>query len=174
MDEKKNRRSLLSAFFMFFALIIAIAGIVACIALFVLPQNIKSENSADNELTEEAFSKVTQEQLDSPDVTIEEVVFFEKSYNETHSAESRDQKILDRIFALKHILLGALMSETHNREGFINICTIHAGGFSPQQQEIIDWYLGLNEAQQEQWEKCQRVTNLSEFKDAVKKQNNIK
>ena len=173
MEEQKNRRSLWSAFLMFFALIIAIAAIVACIALFVLPQNIKSE-SLDNELTEEVFSKVTQEQLDSPDVTIEEVVFFEKSYNETHSAESRDQKILDRIFALKHILLGALMSETHNREGFINICTIHAGGFSPQQQEIIDWYLGLNEAQQEQWEKCQRVTNLSEFKEAVKKQNNIK
>lgn len=173
MEEQKNRRSLWSAFLMFFALIIAIAAIVACIALFVLPQNIKSE-SLDNELTEEVFSKVTQEQLDSPDVTIEEVVFFEKSYNETHSAESRDQKVLDRIFALKHILLGALMSETHNREGFVNICTIHAGEFSPQQQEIIDWYLGLNEAQQEQWEKCDKVTNLSEFKETIKKQNNIK
>ena len=173
MEEQKNRRSLWSAFLMFFALIIAIAAIVACIALFVLPQNIKSE-SLDNELTEEVFSKVTQEQLDSPDVTIEEVVFFEKSYNETHSAESRDQKVLDRIFALKHILLGALMSETHNREGFVNICTIHAGEFSPQQQKIIDWYLGLNEAQQEQWEKCDKVTNLSEFKEVVKKSNNIK
>lgn len=172
MEKEKKKTSLLSVFLISFALIISIAAIVAGIAFFVLPQNIKSEQAS--EITEEIFPEVPQERLDSPEVTIEEVVFFEKSYNESHSAESRDQKILDRIFALKHILLGALMPDVHDRDGLVDICTVHTGEFSPEQQAILDWYFSLDESQQQQWANCERVTNLAEFKEAVKKQNRIK
>lgn len=172
MVKEKKRASLLSVFLISFALIISIAAIVAGIAFFVLPQNISSEQPT--ETTEEIFPEVPQERLDSPEITIEEVVFFEKSYNETHNVESRDQKILDRIFALKHILLGALMPDVHDREGLLDIYTVHEGEFSPEQQAILDWYFALDEHQQEQWKNCKRVTNMSEFKEAVKQQNKIK
>ena len=172
MDEKKNRRSLLSAFLIIFALIITIAITIACVAFFVIPETLETDNQ-DNANTEFVID-VPQERLDSPDITIEEIVYFEKTYNESHSAESRDQKILDRIFALKHILLGALMSDVHDRKGLVDISTVHAGEFSPQQQAILDWYFALDDSQQEQWKNCKRVATMSEFKEAVEKQNKLK
>lgn len=173
MESKKKRiKSLWRAFFISFALIICTAATIAVFAIYVIPSK-KIEEIQKND-GEYPLREVTQAQLNSPNVTIEEVVFFEQSYNEKHRVENRDQKIIDRIFALKHILLGALMPEEHDRKELLDIYTVHDGEFSPEQQAVLEWYFALDKSQQEQWSKCPKVNNLAEFKEAIKKQNNIK
>lgn len=140
-------------------------------AYFVMPPDTETEFTEDDDI-EKVVANVSQNRLDSPDVTIEEVVSFEKQYNENNTVGNRDNKITNRIFALKHLLLSGLMPDIHNRDNLVNICMIHAGSFSAEQQEIIDWYLGLDVSQQSEWNVCDKVNTLSEFKEIV--QNKIK
>lgn len=140
-------------------------------AYFVMPLNTETELVEDDDI-ENLVAGVSQDRLDSPNVTIEEVVSFEKVYNENNAVGNRDSKITNRIFALKHLLLSGLMPDVHNRDNLVNICMIHAGSFSPEQQEIIDWYLALDVSQQAEWNVCNKVNTLSEFKETV--QNKIK
>lgn len=140
-------------------------------AYFVMPPDTETEFTEDDDI-EKVVANVSQNRLDSPDVTIEEVVSFEKQYNENNTVGNRDNKITNRIFALKHLLLSGLMPDIHNRDNLVNICMIHAGSFSSEQQEIIDWYLGLDVSQQSEWNVCDKVNTLSEFKEIV--QNKIK
>lgn len=140
-------------------------------AYFIMPPNTETE-LAENDEIEKIVANVTQDRLDCPDVTIEEVVSFEKVYNENNSVGNRDSKISNRIFALKHLLLSGLMPDVHNRDNLVNICMIHAGAFSKKQQEIIDWFLALDVSQQSEWNVCDKVKTLSEFKETV--QNKIK
>ena len=140
-------------------------------AYFVMPPNTETKLAEDDDI-EKVVANVSQNRLDSPDVTIEEVVSFEKQYNENNTTGNRDNKITNRIFALKHLLLSGLMPDIHNRDNLVNICMIHAGSFSAEQQEIIDWYLGLDVSQQSEWNVCDKVNTLSEFKEIV--QNKIK
>ena len=140
-------------------------------AYFIMPPSTEAKRSEDDDI-EKVIVNVSQDRLDSPDVTIEEVVSFEKTYNENNAVENRDSKITNRIFALKHLLLNGLMPDVHNRDNLVNICMIHAGSFSPEQQEIIDWFLGLDVSQQAEWNVCDKVNTLSEFKETI--QNKIK
>lgn len=140
-------------------------------AYFVMPPNTDTELAEDDDI-EKIVANVSQDRLDSPDVTIEEIVSFEKQYNENNTVENRDNTITNRIFALKHLLLSGLMPDVHNRDNLVNICMIHAGSFSEEQQEIIDWYLGLDISQQSEWNVCDKVNTLSEFKETI--QNKIK
>lgn len=140
-------------------------------AYFVMPPNTETVLAEDDDI-EKIVANVPQDRLDSPDVTIEEVVSFEKVYNENNAVGNRDNKITNRIFALKHLLLSGLMPDVHNRDNLVNICMIHAGSFSKEQQEIIDWYLGLDVSQQSEWNVCDKVNTLLEFKEIV--QNKIK
>lgn len=140
-------------------------------AYFVMPPNTETELAEDDDI-ENLVADVSQDRLDSPNVTIEEVVSFEKVYNENNAVGNRDSKITNRIFALKHLLLSGLMPDVHNRDNLVNICMIHAGAFSEEQQEIIDWYLALDVSQQAEWNVCDKVNTLSEFKETV--QNKIK
>lgn len=141
-------------------------------AYFVMPASTEAEITTENDDIDKVIADVSQDRLDSPDVTIEEVVFFEKTYNENNAVRNRDSKITNRIFALKHLLLSGLMPDVHNRDNLVNICMIHAGAFSPEQQEIIDWFLALDVSQQSEWNVCDKVNTLSEFKETV--QNKIK
>ena len=73
-----------------------------------------------------------------------------------------------RIFALKHVLLSGLMTDKHNTLNLKNICKIHTGDFSKDQQRILDWYLNLSQEEQEVWLDCPSVDNLSDFEKEVK------
>lgn len=140
-------------------------------AYFVMPASTEAEVTENDDI-ENDIMDVSQNRLDSPDVTIEEVVSFEKTYNENNDVGNRDNKITNRIFALKHLLLSGLMPDVHNRDNLVNICMIHAGAFSAEQQEIIDWFISLDVSQQSEWNVCDKVNTLSEFKETI--QNKIK
>lgn len=151
-----------------YQLSVCILFLIFGIAYYVMPQSTESEQEEYEDLGK-LVSNVSESRLDSPDVTIEEVVSFEQKYNEEFPIEKRDTKIVSRIFALKHLLLSGLMPELHSRDNLVNICMIHAGSFSKQQQEIIDWYLSLDTRYQSEWNVCDKVNTLSEFKDAIQK-----
>ena len=68
---------------------------------------------------------------------------------------------------LKHLLLSGLMPEIHNRENLVNICMVHAGEFSPEQQEILDWYLALAISAQEEWNVCEKASSIKDFKSKI-------
>lgn len=138
-------------------------------AYFVMPSNAEPKLVAEEDDIVKVVDNVTPDRLDSPDVTIEEVVSFEKKYNEDTPVDRRDKQITKRIFALKHLLLSELMPDVHNRENLINICMVHAGSYSEQQQEIIDWYMSLDVSQQSEWNVCDKVCTLLEFKETIQK-----
>lgn len=143
-----------------------IIAVIFIIAIFEMP--IQPEESID---TEDEISQIIRnvptERLDAIDVTIEEVVSFERQYNETIAVNDRDKNITKRIFALKHLLLSGLMPEIHNRENLVNICMVHAGEFSPEQQKILDWYLALDISIQDEWNVCEKATSIKEFKSRI-------
>lgn len=140
--------------------------LIVGISVFVMPHHPVLD-SAGNEIVETASSEILWSRLSSPDVTIEEVLSFERDYNERTPMPNRDRRITNRIFALKHLLLGGLMPDVHSRDNIMNICVIHVGAFSEQQQEIIDWYLSLDISYQSRWDECDKVNTLSEFKETI-------
>lgn len=144
--------------------VITIAIII--IAIVEMPTPSNSDLDTDDDISQ-TITNVSPERLDAVDVTIEEVVSFEKQYNGAFAVNNRDQNVIKRIFALKHLLLNGLMPEVHNRESVVNICMVHAGEFSPEQQEILDWYLALDLSIQDEWNVCEKVTSISEFKSRI-------
>lgn len=141
---------------------------IAIMAYIIMPNQSEVNADVEDEISQ-LIENVSLDRLDAVDVTIEEVVSFEKTYNENNAVGNRDSKITNRIFALKHLLLSGLMPDIHNRDNLVNICMIHAGAFSNKQQDIIDWYLALDVSQQSEWNVCDKVNTLSEFKETVLK-----
>lgn len=123
--------------------------------------------SSDNDNIEKYVSNIEPKRLDSPDVTIDEVVSFENQYYESHEVSERDLKVSRRVFALKHLLLSGLMPDYHTRDILVNIFMAHAGEYSKEQQMIIDWYLSLPLSDQEEWNVCEKAYSLSEFKKHI-------
>ena len=143
-----------------------IITIIVIIAIWEMPKRTEVNVSSEDEILQ-IIKDVPAERLDATDVTIEEVVSFEKQYNDANDVNSRDTKITKRIFALKHLLLSGLMPEIHNRENLINICMVHAGEFSPEQQAIIDWFLALDISIQDEWNVCEKAASIKEFKSKI-------
>lgn len=104
--------------------------------------------------------------LDSVNVTLNEIVSIESMID---SIPIESKLVYNkRIFALKHVLLSGLMTDKHNTLNLKNICKIHTGDFSTDQQRILDWYLNLPQEEQEVWLDCPSVDNLSDFEKEVK------
>lgn len=143
-----------------------IIAIIVTIAIWEMPKQTEAKIDGEDEISQ-IIKDVPAERLDAIDVTIEEIVSFEKKYNETIAVNNRDKNITKRIFALKHLLLSGLMPEIHNRENLVNICMVHAGEFSPEQQEVLDWYLALDISVQDEWNVCEKATCISDFKNKI-------
>lgn len=148
---------------------VVLVAIMIC-TFFMLPQSIITANEGDEEMR--MIANVPFSRLDAANVTIEEVTCFEKEYNEAHQVDERDEKITKRIYALKHLLLGELMIDIHSRDNLVNIYMIHASSFSEEQNEIIKWFTDLDVSQQYEWNVCEKVTNLQDFKTIVQKKIN--
>ena len=147
-----------------FLILVAVIGIVLFCSL---PLRNLERNEINNDDIAYIIPHVSEKRLDQTTVTIEEVVSFEKSYNSQYEIDKRDVKIVKRIFALKHLLLGGLMPELHRAEDLKKIILIHSGEFSNEQQEVLDWFLSLDQSQQEYWNICSNVKTLQQFRDRL-------
>ena len=104
--------------------------------------------------------------LDSVNVTLNEIAIIESMFDSIPIESRMDYD--KRIFALKHVLVSGLMTDKHNTLNLKNICKIHTGEFSKEQQRVLDWYLDLPQEKQEVWLDCPSVDNLSDFEKEVK------
>lgn len=147
-----------------FLVLVAVIGIVLFCSL---PLRNLERNEINNDDIAYIIPHVSEKRLDQTTVTIEEVVSFEKSYNSQYEIDKRDVKIVKRIFALKHLLLGGLMPELHRAEDLKKIILIHSGEFSNEQQEVLDCFLSLDQSQQEYWNICSNVKTLQQFRDRL-------
>ena len=146
-----------------FFLVLATVIVIFC----CLPLKDLGRNEINNDDITHIIPHVSESRLDQTTVTIEEVVSFEKAYNNQYEIDKRDVKIIKRIFALKHLLLGGLMPEVHRADDLKKIMLIHSGEFSNEQQKLLDWFLSLNQSQQECWNICSHVNTLQQFKDKL-------
>lgn len=105
--------------------------------------------------------------LDSANVTLDEILFVESMIDSIPA--NLQYKYNKRRYALKHILISGLMSDKHNTLNLKNIFKIHSGELSDDQQNILDWYAALPQAEQELWLVCPPVTNLYDFKKELKR-----
>ena len=120
-------------------------------------------NDADDKVVQRIIDYTL---LDSVNVTLNEIVSIESMID---SIPIESQLIYNkRIFALKHVLLSGLMTDKHNTLNLKNICKIHTGDFSKEQQIVLDWYLNLPQEEQEVWLDCPAVDNLSDFEKEMK------
>lgn len=141
---------------------------IIAITCFVMPESTESDD--DNSVSAmQTYNHVQKERLDAVDININELVAFEEEYNSRYQPNTRNDKISKRIFALKHLLLGGLMPELHNRESLERICKVHDGAFSREQQEILDWFLALDRPEQEEWNICPQAATLKEFKSLMER-----
>ena len=147
-----------------FLILVAVIGIVLFCSL---PLRNLERNEINNDDIAYIIPHVSEKRLDQTSVTIEEVVSFEKAYNSQYEIDKRNIKIVKRIFALKHLLLGGLMPELHRAEDLKKIILIHSGEFSNEQQEVLDWFLSLDQSQQEYWNICSNVKTLQQFRDRL-------
>lgn len=99
--------------------------------------------------------------LDSPDITLEEILQVEEVINILPRELQKEYR--GRLFALKNLYISGLMDPKHNVVNLLNIFAIHKGEFSPQQQDIIDWYVGLTPQEQDLWIDCGKVNSLADF-----------
>ena len=150
-------------------IVISFLILVAIIVVFYsLPfENLKEENEINNDDIAYVIPYVSEKRLEQTTVTIEEVVSFEKAYNRQYEIDKRDVKVVKRIFALKHLLLGGLMPEIHQADDLKKVILIHSGEFSSEQQEVLDWFLSLSQSQQEYWNICSHVNTLHQFRDRL-------
>ncbi|MDE6573732.1 MAG: hypothetical protein K2L84_00210 [Muribaculaceae bacterium] len=104
--------------------------------------------------------------LDSANVTLDELIAIEEFAD---SLPQETQLLYNRrIFALKHVLLSSLMSSTRSTRTLINICKVHNGDFSVEQQRVLDWYMGLSPEDQSLWVDCPPTDNLKSFEFELK------
>lgn len=146
-----------------FLLILAVSAIMVFKKPKQMPTVIGS--NMDN-ITANLQRNIEYSLLDSANITLKEIVVIEDMID---SLPQKTQLIYNsRIFALKHVLLSGLMTERHNTLNLINICKIHTGDFSSEQQKILDWYISLPKSDQEIWLECPSVDNLYSFENEIK------
>lgn len=145
-------------------LLILTVGAIMAFKKPVLMSTVIESNMDD--LTVNLPRDIEYSLLDSANITLNEIVVIEGMID---SLPQKSQLIYNRrIFALKHVLLSGLMTDRHNTMNLINICKIHTGDFSPEQQKILDWYISLPKSDQEIWLDCPSVDNLYSFENEIK------
>ena len=147
--------------------LLALVVVIVIVLFYSMSLRDLERNEINNDDIMYVIPNVSEKRLDQTSVTIEEVVSFEKAYNSQYEIDKRNIKIVKRIFALKHLLLGGLMPELHRAEDLKKIILIHSGEFSNEQQEVLDWFLSLDQSQQEYWNICSNVKTLQQFRDRL-------
>lgn len=147
---------------------VIVAGLAA--AMYFLPQ--RSQQSSVSVVAEaepvEIKREISYTLLDSANVRLDEVVAIENMLDTLSPAiQSKYRK---RVFALKHILLSGIMPERHDARNLLNICNVHSGAFSEQQQSVIDWFVALPEEKRALWDYCPATTDLYDFKVKLEQQ----
>lgn len=154
LDMKRSKR-----LYSFSLLYVFLVGVLAFVSKYA---NLNIPDFSTPTDTVSVKSKPICRDINSPDITFNDIIALDKSSTVDSTFTTRERKR-----ALKHLFINEFMTEYHDCDNLRNIILIYKGFFSPQQQDILDWYSSLPNNQQELWLKCPKIYSLSEFKTTL-------
>lgn len=129
---------------------------------------IALKNNANNEeiYNEDLLNEVNQEELlkelDKTTITLGKISKIEKIIKELPPEYEA------RIMALRHILAGHIVPNTHDTEAFKMAYSLRKDAMSKEQQEILDWFFRQHNNVMEIWRTSDGCSNLATFQEYIK------
>lgn len=144
-------------------LVVVLLGVAGYLAYprFVAP----SQSEVMAPVADEKISMAdAYRQLGAVDVTFDVVRQIEQDVNQDGTTEEAEN-YSNRLIAMKQIFLEGFMAKKHSVDTLINVYQLRAAYFSPEQREVMQWFLELPKHQQELWEtSTDRVVSFQDFK----------
>ena len=125
-------------------------------------------NDASNEekYNEDLFNKASTEELlmelDKSTITLGKISKIEKNIKELPLEYEA------RIMALRHILAGHIVPNSHDVEAFKMAYFLRKDAMSKEQQEILDWFFRQHNDVMEIWRTSDGCSNLAKFQEYIK------
>lgn len=110
---------------------------------------------------EAPFTGSNIELLDSPAITLQQLGRADERLREEERAVYSA-----RISALRQILL-VLGNQNHSVSALQDVFYLYKDDLSPEQREIVDWYLDSGTSLNRKWELAPPVFSLSDFKSTL-------
>lgn len=122
-----------------------------------------------DEVLDDIDKEMLLENLNKTTITLGQISKIEKSItNIPPEYESR-------IMALRHILVGHIVPDTHDFELFKMTYFLRKDALSEEQQEVLDWFFRQHNEVKDIWQTSGGVSNIAtlqkNLKDAMKKRN---
>lgn len=121
-----------------------------------------SDKIYDDHLYDEANQEELLKELDKTTITLSNISKIEKRIKELPPEYEA------RIMALRHILAGHIIPNTHDIEAFKMAYFLRKDAMSKKQQEILDWFFRQHNDVMEIWRTSNGCSNLATFQEYIK------
>lgn len=121
-----------------------------------------SDEIYDDHLYDEANQEELLKELDKTTITLSNISKIEKRIKELPPEYEA------RIMALRHILAGHIVPNTHDVEAFKMAYFLRKDAMSKDQQEILDWFFRQHNDVMEIWRTSDGCSNLAIFQEYIK------
>jgi hypothetical protein len=121
-----------------------------------------SDEIYDDHLYDEANQEELLKELDKTTITLSNISKIEKRIKELPPEYEA------RIMALRHILVGHIVPNTHDVEAFKMAYFLRKDAMSKDQQEILDWFFRQHNDVMEIWRTSDGCSNLAIFQEYIK------
>mgnify|MGYP003294839320 CR=1 FL=1 len=121
-----------------------------------------SDEIYDDHLYDEANQEELLKELDKTTITLSNISKIEKRIKELPPEYEA------RIMALRHILAGHIVPNTHDFEAFKMAYFLRKDAMSKDQQEILDWFFRQHNDVMEIWRTSDGCSNLAIFQEYIK------
>ena len=116
----------------------------------------------DDHLYDEANQEELLKELDKTTITLSNISKIEKRIKELPPEYEA------RIMALRHILAGHIVPNTHDTEAFKMAYFLRKDAMSKEQQEILDWFFRQHNDVMEIWRTSDGCSNFATFQEYIK------
>ena len=128
----------------------------------VLKDNSSNNEAYDEDLLNKYSSEELLRELDMPTITLRKISKIEKIIREIPPEYEA------RIMALRHILSGHIVANSHDIKAFKMAYFLRKDALSKEQQEILDWFFRQHNDVKEIWRTSDGCNNLASFREYIK------
>lgn len=148
---------------------IVVVALLAVAGYFLYPRLVApAQPEVVEPVVEEKLSMAdAYHQLGTIDVTFDVVRQIEQDVDPNGTAMEAEN-YSNRLIAMKQIFVDGFMAKQHSVDSLTNIYQLRAAYFSPEQREVMQWFMELPKHQQELWEtSTDRVVSFQDFKQCM-------
>ena len=148
---------------------IVVVALLAVAGYFLYPRLVApAQPEVVEPVVEEKLSMAdAYHQLGTVDVTFDVVRQIEQDVDPNGTAMEAEN-YSNRLIAMKQIFVDGFMAKQHSVDSLTNIYQLRAAYFSPEQREVMQWFMELPKHQQELWEtSTDRVVSFQDFKQCM-------